>query len=266
MGFLIHDFILISLRVIFLGITVWPLAAISPGTDRGSRKRPLQRRPRPLIGFSDNTALHLAAYRHGIVTFHGPHAAALELADFSLDTLRLVLGPGLPEGPLAFPEGHSGVQIVRGGGIEWTIKDGIPYHVPTLLREVREIVADYFDQLDKLEPENDDQKAGIDIVRRALQIPARQIAINAGEDGSVVVGKVLEKDQYAFGYDAQNGEYVNLVSKGIIDPTKVVRTALQNASSIASLLLTTEALVSEIPEEKKEAPAGPGGGGMGGMY
>ena len=100
-------------------------------------------------------------------------------------------------------------------------------------------------------------------MRKALSWPARQIAINAGEDGSVIVGKILEKDQYAYGFDSQSGEYVNLVSKGIIDPTKVVRIALQDASSIAGLLITTEAMVAELP--KKESPAMPGGGGMGGM-
>ena len=88
---------------------------------------------------------------------------------------------------------------------------------------------------------NDDQKTGVDIVRKALSWPARQIAINSGEDGSVIVGKILENDQYAYGFDAQKGEYVNLVGKGIIDPTKVVRSALQNAASIAGLLITTEA-------------------------
>jgi chaperonin GroEL len=101
------------------------------------------------------------------------------------------------------------------------------------------------------------------IVRKALSAPARQIAINAGEDGSIVVGKILEKDTYAFGYDAQSGEYGNLVSKGIIDPTKVVRIALQGAASIAGLLITTEAMVAELP--KKQNPAMPPGGGMGGM-
>src|SRR5438445_3604110 len=99
--------------------------------------------------------------------------------------------------------------------------------------------------LRKLRTHNDDQKTGVEIVRKALSWPARQIALNAGEDGSVVVGKILEKDQYAFGFDAQSGEYVNLVSKGIIDPTKVVRAALQNASSIAGLLITTEVMVAE---------------------
>ena len=98
-------------------------------------------------------------------------------------------------------------------------------------------------------------------MRKALSWPARQIAINAGEDGSVIVGKILEKDQYAYGFDAQNGEYVNMLSKGIIDPTKVVRSALQNAASIAGLFLTTEAVIAEKPEKEK-APAAPGGGDM----
>jgi chaperonin GroEL len=118
--------------------------------------------------------------------------------------------------------------------------------------------------LKKLRTHNDDQKTGVDIVRKALSAPARQIATNAGEDGSVIVGKILEKDQYAYGFDAQNGEYVNLVSKGIIDPTKVVRAALQNAASIAGLLITTEAMVAERPKKDSGAPAMPGGG-MGGM-
>ncbi len=119
--------------------------------------------------------------------------------------------------------------------------------------------------LEKLKAHNDDQRTGIDIVKKALSWPARQIAINAGEDGSIVVGKILDKDTYAFGFDAQTGEYGNLVSKGIIDPTKVVRTALQDAASIAGLLITTEAMVAEVP--KKQSPAMPGGpgGGMGGM-
>ena len=119
--------------------------------------------------------------------------------------------------------------------------------------------------LEKLKVHNDDQRTGIEIVKKAISWPARQIAINAGEDGSIVVGKILEKDTYAFGYDAQTGEYGNLVSKGIIDPTKVARTALQDAASIAGLLITTEAMVAELP--KKQSPAMPGGtgGGMGGM-
>jgi chaperonin GroEL len=117
--------------------------------------------------------------------------------------------------------------------------------------------------LKKIRTANDDQKHGIEIVRKAISWPARQIAINSGEDGSVVVGKILEKDQYAFGFDAQSGEYGNLVSKGIIDPTKVVRCALQDASSVAGLLITTEAMVAEVP--KKQPPAMPPGGGGGGM-
>jgi chaperonin GroEL len=119
--------------------------------------------------------------------------------------------------------------------------------------------------LEKLKVHNDDQRTGIEIVKKALSWPTRQIAANAGEDGSIVVGKILEKDTYAFGYDAQTGEYGNLVSKGIIDPTKVVRIALQGAASIAGLLITTEAMVAELP--KKQSPAMPGGpgGGMGGM-
>ena len=117
--------------------------------------------------------------------------------------------------------------------------------------------------LKKIRTQNDDQKTGVEIVRKALQAPARQIATNAGEDGSVIVGKVLEKDQYSFGFDAQNAEYGNMLSKGIIDPTKVVRAAIQNAASVAGLLITTEAMVAELP--KKNAPAMPGGGGMGGM-
>src|SRR5437667_12726015 len=120
--------------------------------------------------------------------------------------------------------------------------------------------------LKRIRTQNDDQKTGIEIVRKAISWPARQIAINSGEDGSVVVGKILEKDKYTFGFDAQPGEYGTLVSKGIIDPTKVVRTALQDASSVAGLLITTEAMVAELP--KKQAPAmmpPGGGGGMGGM-
>jgi chaperonin GroEL len=112
---------------------------------------------------------------------------------------------------------------------------------------------------------NDDQKTGVEIVRKALSAPARQIALNAGEDGSIVVGKILEKDTYSYGFDAQTGEYVNMMSKGIIDPTKVVRAALQGAASVAGLLITTEAMVAEAP--KKESPALPPGGmgGIGGM-
>src|ERR1700742_1952690 len=118
-----------------------------------------------------------------------------------------------------------------------------------------------------LRTKNDDQKTGVEIVRKALSAPARQIAINAGEDGSVIVGKILEKDQYAYGFDSQSGEYVNLISKGIIDPTKVVRAAIQNAASVAALLITTEAMVAELPKKNQGGGGGgmPPGGGMGGM-
>ena len=110
-----------------------------------------------------------------------------------------------------------------------------------------------------------DQKVGLEIVRRAIEEPMRWIAINAGEEGSIVVSKVKEMKQDE-GFNAASETYEDLVKAGVIDPAKVVRNALQNASSIASLLLTTEALVSEIPEDKKDAPAMPHGGGMGGMY
>jgi chaperonin GroEL len=117
--------------------------------------------------------------------------------------------------------------------------------------------------LRKLRTHNDDQKTGVEIVRKALSWPARQIALNAGEDGSVVVGKILEKDQYGFGFDAQSGEYVNMMSKGIIDPTKVVRAALQGAASVAGLLMTTEAMVAELPSKDGMPPGVSAGGGMG---
>ena len=119
------------------------------------------------------------------------------------------------------------------------------------------------DVLDKVKTANEDQKVGVNIVRRALQAPARQIAENAGEDGPVITGKILDKADYAFGYNAATGEYGNLVKQGVIDPAKVVRTALRDAASIAGLLITTEAMVAELPK-KQAAPAMPGGG-MGGM-
>jgi chaperonin GroEL len=118
--------------------------------------------------------------------------------------------------------------------------------------------------LKRVKVANEDQKHGIDIVRKALSVPARQIAINAGEDGSVIVGKIVENNTYGFGFDAQRGEFVDLVKKGIIDPTKVVRQALQGASSIAGLLITTEAMVAELPKKESPTPA-MSGGGMGGM-
>ncbi|HZC54537.1 MAG TPA: chaperonin GroEL [Xanthobacteraceae bacterium] len=116
--------------------------------------------------------------------------------------------------------------------------------------------------LKRIRTHNDDQKTGVEIVRKALQTPARLIATNAGEDGSVIVGKILENDSYGFGFDAQNGEYVDMVKKGIIDPTKVVRQALQGASSVAGLLITTEAMVAELPKKQAPMPPMPGGGGM----
>ena len=135
--------------------------------------------------------------------------------------------------------------IVAGGGV-------------ALLRTIK--------ALNKLEPENDEQRVGIDIVRRAIQMPARQIVENAGDDGAVVVGKLLEKKEINWGYNAQTGEYTDLVKAGIIDPAKVVRTALQDAASVAGLLVTTEAMVAEKPEPKGAAgaPAMPDMGGMGG--
>jgi chaperonin GroEL len=117
------------------------------------------------------------------------------------------------------------------------------------------------ESLKRVRTSNDDQKTGVEIVRKALQSPARQIASNAGEDGSVIVGKILENSAYGFGFDAQNGEYVDMVKKGIIDPTKVVRQALQGASSVAGLLITTEAMVAELPKKQAAMPPMPGGGG-----
>ena len=133
--------------------------------------------------------------------------------------------------------------IVPGGGV-------------ALLRAIK--------ALDALKAENEDQKVGINIVKKALQSPARQIFQNAGEDGSVIVGKILENPKYSYGYNAQSGEYVDLVADGVIDPAKVVRCALQDAASVAGLLITTEAMVAEKPK-KDAAPSMQGGGGMGGM-
>jgi chaperonin GroEL len=118
--------------------------------------------------------------------------------------------------------------------------------------------------LSKLKVDNDDQQFGIEIVRKAVQTPLRQIAENAGEDGAVIAGKILDRDEYNWGYDAQAGEFKDLVKAGIVDPTKVVRTALQDAASVAGLLVTTEAMVAEKPEKNPPAMP-PGGGGMGGM-
>jgi chaperonin GroEL len=128
--------------------------------------------------------------------------------------------------------------IVPGGGV-------------ALLRAIK--------ALDAIEPANEDQRAGINIVRRAIQTPARIIAANAGEDGAVVAGKILEKDTYNYGYNAQSGEYGDLVGQGVIDPVKVVRSALQDAASVAGLLITTEAMIAEKPKKEAAAPAMPGG-------
>jgi chaperonin GroEL len=118
--------------------------------------------------------------------------------------------------------------------------------------------------LAQVSAENDDQRFGLEIVRKALQTPLRQIAENAGEDGAVISGKILDRDEYAWGFDAQSGEFKDLVQAGIIDPTKVVRSALQHAASVAGLLVTTEAMVAEKPEKKSPPPSG-GMGGMGDM-
>ena len=119
--------------------------------------------------------------------------------------------------------------------------------------------------LDKLTPANPDQKMGIDIIRRALQWPVRQIAENSGTDGSIIVGKLQDSKDPNYGYDAQKGEFTDMIQAGIIDPTKVVRHALQDAASVAGLLITTEAMVAEKPEPRGQAQMPPGGGGMGGM-
>ncbi|MBK9079742.1 MAG: chaperonin GroEL [Hyphomicrobium sp.] len=119
--------------------------------------------------------------------------------------------------------------------------------------------------LEGLKGENDDQKVGINIVRKALQAPARQIAANAGEDGSVIVGKILENTKYSFGYNAQTHEYGDMYTQGVIDPAKVVRCALQDAASVAGLLVTTEAMIADLPKKDAGHNHGPAGGGMGGM-
>jgi len=116
--------------------------------------------------------------------------------------------------------------------------------------------------LDKVKPANHDQQVGVDIVRRSLQAPVRQIAENAGHDGAVVVGKLVDKNNQSWGFDAQAEQYVDMFKAGVIDPTKVVRVALQDAASVAGLLITTEALVAEKPEKKSSAPSAPDMGGM----
>ncbi|MCK0198498.1 chaperonin GroEL [Ancylobacter sp. 6x-1] len=119
--------------------------------------------------------------------------------------------------------------------------------------------------LEGLATQNSDQKTGVEIVRKAIQSPARQIASNAGEDGSLIVGKILEQNDYAYGFNSQTGEYVDMFKAGVIDPTKVLRSALQNAASVASLLITTEAMIAEVPKKGGAAAPAMPGGGMGGM-
>jgi chaperonin GroEL len=112
---------------------------------------------------------------------------------------------------------------------------------------------------------SDDVKTGVSIILRALEEPVRQIALNAGAEGSVVVEKIKAKDKLGYGYDVAKNEYADMEERGIIDPTKVARSALQNAASIAGMVLTTESLVTDLPEKNPPAPAAPAGG-MGGMY
>ena len=119
--------------------------------------------------------------------------------------------------------------------------------------------------LDNLKLSNPDQQVGVNIVKKAIERPARQIAKNAGVDGSVIVGKLLEQDNQNYGYNAQTGKFTDLVKDGIIDPTKVVRSAIQDSASVAGLLITAEAVIADLPEEKKDTPPMPDMGGMGGM-
>ena len=117
----------------------------------------------------------------------------------------------------------------------------------------------------KIANENSDVQAGINIVLKAVEAPIRQIAENSGVEGSIVVGKILENKSETFGFDAQSEKYVDMIEQGIVDPAKVVRAALQDAASVAGLLVTTEAMVAEVPKKASPAPAMPPGGGMGGM-
>jgi chaperonin GroEL len=167
----------------------------------------------------------------------------------------------------------SGVAIIRVGGATEVEARERKDRVEDALHATRAAVAEGIlpgggiallratKAIEKLRGENADQRHGIEIVRKTLSWPARQIVINSGEDGSVVVGKILDEDTYAYGFDAQTGEFGNLLTKGIIDPIKVVRTALQGAASIAGLLITTEAMVAEprddsIPEGHPHPPHG----------
>ena len=171
-----------------------------------------------------------------------------------------------------------GVAVIRVGGITETEVKERKDRVEDALHSTRAAVEEGIvpgggtsliyatKALDKIEPANHDQKVGIDIVRRSLSHPLRQIAENAGVDGSVVAGKISESKDTKFGFDAQNEVYGDLLKAGIVDPAKVVRAALQDAASVAGLLITTEAMVADHPDEKGDAPAGaPDMGGMGGM-
>ena len=119
--------------------------------------------------------------------------------------------------------------------------------------------------LESLSPANQDQRVGIDIIRKAIQAPIRQIAENAGVDGAVVAGKLMESTDTNFGYNAQSGEYTDMIKAGIVDPTEVVRTALQDAASVAGLLITTESMVTEAPQKECHCGCGGAGAGAGGM-
>ncbi|MFT4078371.1 chaperonin GroEL [Rhodomicrobium sp.] len=165
-----------------------------------------------------------------------------------------------------------GVAVIRvGGATEVEVKEKKD-RVDDALNATRAAVEEGFlpgggvallraiSALEGLKGENEDQKAGINIVRRAIQTPIRTIATNAGEDGAVIAGKVLENKEYSFGYNAATGEYTNLVAAGVIDPVKVVRIALQDAASVAGLLITTEAMIAEKPKKDAPLPAMPGGG------
>ena len=158
-----------------------------------------------------------------------------------------------------------GVAVIRvGGATEVEVKERKD-RVDDAMHATRAAVVALLravESLKRVKTTNEDQKHGVEIVKKAITSPARQIAINSGEDGSVVVSKILEHDTYGYGFDAQTGEFGNLVSKGIIDPTKVVRIALQDGASIAGLLITTEAMVAEKPKKETPMPAMPPGGGM----
>jgi chaperonin GroEL len=166
--------------------------------------------------------------------------------------------------------GKENTTIIDGAGKKSDIIKG---RCTQIRQQIEETTSDYerlakllyaIRALDKITPANPDQKVGIEIVRKALHWPARQIAENSGADGSIVVGKLLESKNANYGYDAQKGEFIDMIKAGILDPTKVLRHALPDAASVAGLLVTTGAMVAEKPEPKTP-PVMPPGGGMGGM-